>query len=123
MDAGPFAPFGPPVLHGRIRCVAEDFLVEELPAFEASGSGEHLLLTIEKRAMNTAFAAARIAQWAGVPEASVSYAGLKDRHALTRQRFSVHLPGRESPDVAARLRQPERGALRILKHVVPQNYP
>ncbi|HTA66561.1 MAG TPA: tRNA pseudouridine(13) synthase TruD [Xanthomonadaceae bacterium] len=93
--------FGPSVLRARIRSAAEDFFVEELPAFEASGVGEHLLLTIEKRGMNTAFAAGRIAKWAGVPEMAVSYAGMKDRHALTRQRFSVHLPGRDAPDVAA----------------------
>src|SRR5690625_1104831 len=47
--------------------------------------------------MNTAFAARRIARWAGVAESAVGYAGLKDRHAVTRQRFSVHLPGREAP--------------------------
>ena len=62
--------------------------------------GEHLLLTIEKRGMNTAFAAQRIATWAGVAEMAIGYAGMKDRHAVTRQRFSVHLPGRESPDLA-----------------------
>ena len=93
-------PFGPPVLHGRIRSTPEDFFVEELDAFAPDGSGEHLLLTIEKRGMNTAFAAQRIAAWAGVPESAIGYAGMKDRHAVTRQRFSVQLPGREAPDVA-----------------------
>ena len=91
------AAHGAPVLQAVMRRVPEDFRVEELDAFEASGSGEHLLLTVEKRGMNTAFAARRIAQWAGVPESAVGYAGLKDRHALTRQRFSVQLPGREAP--------------------------
>ena len=55
-------------------------------------------------------AAARIAQWAGVPEMAIGYAGLKDRHAVTRQRFSVHLPKRIAPDVAT-LESPE---LRVL---------
>lgn len=91
---------GGPVLRARMRTVPEDFFVEELPAFEPSGAGEHLLLTIEKRGMNTAFVARHIAQWAGVPESAVGYAGLKDRHAVTRQRFSVQLPGREAPDSA-----------------------
>ena len=45
---------------GRIRSIPEDFIVEELPAFEASGEGEHLLLTIQKRGMNTAFARNRL---------------------------------------------------------------
>lgn len=92
---------GAPVLSAMIRTVPEDFLVEEIDGFEASGAGEHLLLTIEKRGMNTAFAAKHIAQWAGVGEMAVGYAGLKDRHAVTRQRFSVHLPRRTAPDVDA----------------------
>lgn len=84
-----------------MRTLPEDFRVEELPAFAASGQGEHLLLTVEKRGMTTAFAARRIAQWAGIPEMAVGYAGLKDRHAVTRQRFSVHLPKKVAPDSAA----------------------
>lgn len=83
-----------------IRTVPEDFLVEEIDSFQPTGSGEHLLLTIRKRGMNTAFVAKRIAQWAGVPESAVGYAGMKDRHAVTRQRFSVHLPKRSAPDLA-----------------------
>lgn len=92
---------GEAVLSARIRSAPEDFVVDEIDAFEASGAGEHLLLTIEKRGMNTAFAAKRIAQWAGVAESAIGYAGLKDRHALTRQRFSVWIPKKISPDVAA----------------------
>ncbi len=92
---------GAPVLTATIRQVPEDFRVEELDAFEASGQGEHLLLTLEKRGMNTAFVARLLAQWAGVDERAVGYAGLKDRHALTTQRFSVQLPGRTDPDLAA----------------------
>jgi tRNA pseudouridine13 synthase len=99
-DALPRA-HGAPVLAARIRTTPDDFVVEELDGFVASGSGEHLLLTIEKRGMNTAFAARRIAEWAGIPELGVGYAGLKDRHALTRQRFSVHLPKKVAPDLAA----------------------
>ena len=100
-DAGLPRAHGAPVLRARIRQVPEDFIVEEIDGFEASGAGEHLLLTVEKRGMNTAFAARRIAQWAGVPESAVGHAGLKDRHALTRQRFSVQLPGREDPPLEA----------------------
>lgn len=90
---------GDAVLQASIRKVPEDFVVEEIDAFEASGSGEHLLLSIEKRGMNTAFAAQRIARWAGVVESAIGYAGLKDRHALTRQRFSVWLPKKVAPPI------------------------
>ncbi|AOH37488.2 tRNA pseudouridine(13) synthase TruD [Luteimonas sp. JM171] len=92
--------WGGPVLEAVMRSAPEDFFVEELDGFEASGSGEHLLLTVQKRGLNTLEAVRRIARWAGVGEQAVGYAGLKDRHAVTRQRFSVHLPGREAPALA-----------------------
>lgn len=91
---------GAPVLSATLRHHPVDFLVEEIDAFPASGAGEHALLTVEKRGMNTVHVARRIAQWAGVPESAVGYAGLKDRHALARQRFSVQLPGRATPETA-----------------------
>ncbi|MFY2764202.1 tRNA pseudouridine(13) synthase TruD [Arenimonas sp. MALMAid1274] len=91
---------GAPVLSARCRVAPEDFRVTEVDGFEPAGQGEHLLLTIEKRSMNTAFAARQIARWAGVPEMGIGYAGMKDRHAVTVQRFSVHLPKRVAPDLA-----------------------
>lgn len=92
--------FGAPVLQATFRNSPEDFVVVELPAFEPTGEGEHLLLTIEKRGQNTAHVAKQLAQWAGIAEMGVSYAGLKDRHAVTRQWFSVHLPKKRAPDIA-----------------------
>ena len=106
---------GTAVLSARMRSTPEDFMVAEIDAFEPTGSGEHLLLTIEKRGMNTAFAATRIAQWAGVPEMAIGYAGLKDRHAVTRQRFSVHLPKRVAPDLGT-LESPELHVLESTWH-------
>ncbi len=103
---------GASVLTARIRVSAEDFFVEELPAFEASGAGEHLLLTIEKRGMNTAFAAKRIAAWAGVDESAIGQAGMKDRHAVTLQRFTVWLPKKVAPDFDAL----QSDDLRVLDH-------
>ena len=103
---------GAPVLRARIRTTPDDFRVDELDAFEASGSGEHLLLTIEKRGMNTAFAAKCIAQWAGVAESAIGQAGMKDRHALTVQRFSVWLPKKVGPDIDAL----QSDDLRVLGH-------
>ncbi|MBW8311801.1 MAG: tRNA pseudouridine(13) synthase TruD, partial [Rhizobium sp.] len=93
--------FGAPVLSALYRVAPEDFVVEEIPGFEPTGQGEHLLLTVEKRGANTVHIAKRLARWAGIPEMGVGYAGLKDRHAVTRQRFSVHLPKRVAPDLAA----------------------
>jgi tRNA pseudouridine13 synthase len=103
---------GAPVLTARIRTQPDDFYVEELPAFQPSGVGEHLLLTVEKRGMTTPEAARLLARWAGVAESAVGYAGMKDRHAVTRQRFSLWLPKRTLPDLAA---LPETG-LRVLEY-------
>ena len=100
------------MLEAVIRSAPEDFFVEEIDGFQASGAGEHLLLTVEKRGMNTAEAARRIARWAGVAEQAVGYAGLKDRHAVTRQRFSVQLPGREDPG----LQSLQDDELRVITH-------
>lgn len=99
MIALPLA-FGAPLLTAKIRTTPDDFQVDELPAFEPSGEGEHLLLTIRKRGANTVHVAKVLARWAGLPDMAVSYAGMKDRHAVTTQRFSVHLPKRVAPDPA-----------------------
>ncbi len=90
--------YGEAVLKGKFRSTPEDFVVEEINAFDAHGEGEHLLLTIEKRGLNTAFVAKQLAAWAGIGEMGIGYAGLKDRHAVTRQRFTVHLPKKIAPD-------------------------
>lgn len=93
--------YGAAVLKGKFRSTPEDFVVDEINSFDAHGEGEHLLLSIEKRGLNTAFVASALAKWAGIPEMGIGYAGLKDRHAVTRQRFSVHLPKKIAPDFDA----------------------
>lgn len=89
--------YGQAVLTARLRVEVEDFQVDEDLGFEPSDEGEQLFLQIEKRGANTAWVADQLASWAGVARHAVSYAGLKDRHAVTRQAFTIHLPGRESP--------------------------
>lgn len=89
------APAAP--IRGRIRVQPEDFQVEEVLGFEPDGQGEHLWLWLEKRSANTAWVAGQLARWAGVAPMAVGYAGMKDRHAVTRQWFSIHLPRRQAP--------------------------
>ncbi|MCC6681157.1 MAG: tRNA pseudouridine(13) synthase TruD [Phycisphaeraceae bacterium] len=78
---------------GRMKLRPEDFLVDEQPLYEPSGAGEHLILFIEKFNLTTQDAVRRIAKAFRVRRSAVGYAGLKDKHALTRQHVSVHLPG------------------------------
>lgn len=84
-----------------LKACAEDFQVDEVLGIPLSGSGEHLWLWVEKRMLNTEDAARRLAKAAGVSLRQISYAGLKDRQALTRQWFSVHLPGKSDPQFSA----------------------
>ena len=89
---------GRPALRGRLRVAPEDFSVIELPSVEPAGEGEHVWLWVRKRNETTPRVAAQLARLADVHPRQVSYAGLKDRQAVTEQWFSVQLPGREAPD-------------------------
>ena len=104
-------PFGPPLFAARIKAAPEDFVVEEIAAEPATGQGEHLLLWIEKRGFTTTEIVQRLCRWANVAPVAIGYAGLKDKQAVTRQRFTVHLPGREAPELAAL----EDDGLRVLE--------
>ncbi len=94
-DAWNRAALQPPRAHGAplppatLKAVPEDFHVEERLSFEPSGTGPHWLLRVEKRKANTRWVAAEIARLAGVAACDVGYAGLKDRHAVAVQWFSV----------------------------------
>lgn len=87
---------GGPLFVARIRSSPADFQVTEELGWEFSGDGEHDYLWIEKTGANTEWVARQLARYADVPAKDVGYAGLKDRHAVTRQWFSV--PRWNSPD-------------------------
>jgi tRNA pseudouridine13 synthase len=78
-----------PGIGGRIKVRPEDFEVEEVPAYEPCGSGEHLFLWVEKRDVAAEWFVREIARRLGLAAGEVGTAGLKDRHAVTRQWVSV----------------------------------
>ncbi|WP_425257769.1 tRNA pseudouridine(13) synthase TruD [Rubrivivax sp. RP6-9] len=88
----------------------------ELPLLPRCGMGEHLRLDVEMNGASTAFIAQQLAETAGVQERDVGYAGLKDRHAVTRQWFGAHLPKGETPDLT-RPQHPEFSVLGQSRHV------
>jgi len=92
------AAHGPAPVTGSIRVSPEDFQVIEIPAFSPSGDGEHCFVHIRKTLMNTAQVAKLLAKHAGLPHSKVSWAGMKDRNAVTEQWFSVHLANKPEPD-------------------------
>ena len=87
---------GAPLFTATIRQAPADFVVREQLGFKCSGDGEHDFLHVEKTGANTEWVARQLARYADVPARDVGYAGLKDRHAITRQWFSV--PRWNSPD-------------------------
>jgi len=83
---------------GKIRRVAEDFHVAEVPAYLPAGHGGHLFVQFEKHGLTTREAVTRMAKALGVNVRDVGVAGQKDKHAVTTQWVSF-----ERVDAAAAL--------------------
>lgn len=77
---------------GIIRFTPEDFQVTEISDIELSGEGEHLWMYVQKTNCNTDWVAKYLSNVCQVPRRQVGFAGLKDRHAITKQWFSIQLP-------------------------------
>jgi tRNA pseudouridine13 synthase len=92
---------GCPSSSALIRCENSDFQVNEIPAFEPDGEGEHWYFKIEKEGENSDWIAKQLAIFFNVSSKEIGYAGKKDRHAITQQWFSVCLPGVKTVDVSA----------------------
>jgi tRNA pseudouridine13 synthase len=82
---------------GVLRATPEDFAVDEILDLALSGGGEHVWLKVRKRGWTTDRVAQQLSRIAQVARRDVGYAGMKDRHAVTTQWFSVQLPGRDAP--------------------------
>ncbi len=108
---------GLPVAGGILRRDPEDFVVSENLGFTPDGDGEHVLLLVRKRGWNTPDVARWLSRALEVPARDVTWAGLKDRHAVTEQWFGIRLPGRQPvlPDPPAGLswRSPKRHRRRL----------
>jgi len=74
----------------RFKQSPRDFVVEEIPLYEFSGEGEHLVLFIRKKNLATTDMIRIIAQHLGIKDREIGYAGLKDKHAMTKQYISIH---------------------------------
>ncbi len=91
-------PIQPLLKHATYKAHTTDFIVNELLPLEFTGEGEHLWLHIQKAGMNTAYLAKLLSEWADIPLRDVGFSGLKDRHALTTQWFSLRIPKKQLPD-------------------------
>ncbi len=108
--------FGSPEVTARFRESPEDFQVVETLGFELSGEGEHQCLYIEKEDQNTRWVAHLLAESFEVEEVAVGYCGLKDRRAVTRQWFSVHLPAGQDLPLSRMLQLDGCRVLKMVRH-------
>jgi tRNA pseudouridine13 synthase len=99
---------------GALRTANEDFVVDEELPYAASGAGDHVFVKIEKRGLTTPFAAAAIARALGIAQRDIGIAGMKDRHAVTRQWLS--LPPPITPEVALALEIDNLTILEAVRH-------
>ncbi|WP_428613421.1 tRNA pseudouridine(13) synthase TruD [Shewanella sp.] len=90
--------FGQPQASADLRTHNSDFIVQEILPFLPTGEGEHHMLHIRKSGLNTADVARMLSSFAGVHPKEVTFAGQKDRHAITEQWFGVRIPGKSMPD-------------------------
>lgn len=98
-----------PGIGGRLKDHPADFVVEEIPAYEPSGTGEHLYLWIEKNDLPHDIMLRRLSKTLEISPNDIGTAGIKDRRAITRQYVSV--PARS----AARVDLLESPDLRVLR--------
>ena len=93
--------YGGPRTAFKFKNKIEDFIVEEELGFELTGEGEHLCLWLEKKGVNTQYVAEKLAPFIKSRLHDVGYSGLKDRHGITRQWFSIPVKiGSSFDDVA-----------------------
>src|SRR5262249_26528914 len=84
-----------PGIGGVLKARPEDFVVEEISAYEPSGDGEHLFLWIEKSGVAADELTRHLSRMLQISPGELGTAGLKDKLAVTRQFVSV--PRRVEP--------------------------
>lgn len=104
-----------PGIGGVLKSQPADFVVEEIPAYQPCGDGEHLFLWIEKTSTPADQLGRHLATVLGITPRDLGTAGLKDTHAVTRQFVSV--PRR----VESRLRKIDTDSIRLLDAKPHQN--
>ena len=69
---------------------SETFVVKEIPLYNFSGDGEHLVLYVRKKNLTTFELIKEFSNQLGINQKDIGYAGLKDKNALTYQYISIH---------------------------------
>ena len=88
----------PPKQTALLKAECANFVVKEQLGYDMSGDGEFVAVKVRKTDCNTLFVGEQLAKFAGISARNMSYAGLKDRKAITEQWFSLQMPGQPTPD-------------------------
>ncbi len=88
---------------GAIKTQPADFVVEELPLYLPSGSGEHVYLRIEREGQATRDLVQSLGKLFRLPSRAIGTAGMKDKLARATQSFSLHLHQGDPAEIARRV--------------------
>ena len=88
----------PPKQTALLKAECADFMVKENLGYSMAGDGEFVAVRVRKTDANTLFVGEKLTQFARISARNMSYAGLKDRRAVTEQWFSLQMPGKTTPD-------------------------
>ncbi|MEM7080157.1 MAG: tRNA pseudouridine(13) synthase TruD [Pseudomonadota bacterium] len=95
-----------------IKAQPGDWQVHEQGGMAFTGAGEHAYFYVEKTTLNSMDVARLLGDAYGCETSAVGLAGLKDKHAITRQWFSV-----PTPDNCWRLEHPQVRCLESARHL------
>ncbi len=104
-----------PGIGGVLKTEPHDFIVEEIPAYQPCGDGEHLFLWIEKTGVPADQLGRHLAEALHITPRELGTAGLKDTHAVTRQFVSV------PRKIESRLKAIDTDSIKLLKATPHQN--
>jgi tRNA pseudouridine13 synthase len=109
----PYATPDRPALGAAFKVRDEDFVVDEVPAYEPCGEGDHLYIRIEKQGVTTMRAVRDLARALGVKPRNVGFAGMKDARGVCRQWISVE---HREPESVERLELPRIRVVEVARH-------
>jgi tRNA pseudouridine13 synthase len=109
----PYATPERPPVPATIKARHEDFVVDEVPAYEPCGEGDHTYIRIEKRGLTTRRAIREVARALGVKPRNVGVAGMKDARGVCRQWISVE---HREPERAERLELQRIRVVEVARH-------
>jgi len=93
-----------------------DFIVQEVPLYEFSREGEHLIVHIRKKDLTTWEMVEILAKSLDISPKDIGYAGLKDKYAMTTQYISILDKEKNLEEKIEKFQHPKIKILDITRH-------